>query len=216
MTGTHDSDWDWLTIHNEYGERTFYLEDESGKVAVNPHGAEFDLDPLLQAQVSPHGDGKIFVDAAVASKTPSAHDCYDYLARHPPAKGEAVSRLAGPPEPAAPDLRDGALEVQSRPRWTYVSRTWVKEERHLGCQFFEHCIVPGQEYEVAGTCADDVVTGRTLAKGTSDPVLLVTSKTTQAEKSSLAMRAGVAFALAMVFGAVGLLTVGGILLLSGR
>jgi hypothetical protein len=197
-------EWDWLTIHNDYGDQPFFLEDGTGRIAVNPHQAEFDLEPVLQAQVSPHGEGKIYVDAARAAHRPTAHEFYAYLERSPPRHGEALSRMVGPPEPAAPDMRDDALVTEAKPNWVNIMPAVNPGSLHLGCRFTEQCVVAGQEYEVLASAVDDPSTGRTLTKSPGNPVFYITSKTSKAGQSTLAVRTAVAIALGIVFGAIGL------------
>ncbi len=38
----------WVTVHEEERILPFFLEDETGRVRVNPHGAEFDLTPDVE------------------------------------------------------------------------------------------------------------------------------------------------------------------------
>jgi hypothetical protein len=196
------SQWDWLSIHNDTGSRPFFLDDGTGRIAVNPDNAESDFDPVLQAQVAPDGTGRIFVDADRAPYRPTPRDFYSYLETNPPRKGEAVSWMAGTPEPASPGMGD-ALRPEPRPNWATAVTDPAKA--HLGCRFTERCLVADQEVEVLGSIVVDPLTGRTLAKASGDAVFYLTSKTTNVEKTTLVLRAAVALAVGVIFGVLGLM-----------
>jgi len=156
----------WNPLRKDEQARHFYLEDGSGRVLVNPAGAELDLPQNLLMEIGPEVTEKPYLDPSLGIPLPTAAELHTYLGHHPRPASPAPGSTAGPPSPAA-----GGFTGDT---WRY--------------RFTEACLIAERQYNILGTCIEnpkpkDERDRNLLAEGESGATFLITSKNEQmAEK----------------------------------
>ena len=224
----------WDPYLTDVGSVGFYLEDETGKVLINPQGAELDLEQNYQCEVS--GQEIVPLDAPWRSQEletrPPGYPTPDSeLRRYVTRVAEGINSAAFQGTDLVSSLEAGSRQREQRRRTNRsfgVRRgliplarfdpTWG-EGAPGDYRLTEYCVVPEQEYDITGTCATNPHAGneidrQLITQGRNDSTFLISS---QAEKSleqglhGLAWRNIVGGGLLAVIGAAVLLEALGLL-----
>jgi len=224
----------WSPYLTDAGWVKFYLEDESGKVLVDPRDAECDLEEVGQAQVS-KSPGLLMgyagepedPPAEVPGLPPSPSELRSYVVRA--ASGMRTALYQGA------DLSStGFVGSQQRKSPAGASRALISltgvflspKTGMLGAglgpsagdyRLTEQCILPDSWYDITGTCAENREARNELdrlvvAKGENTPTFLISRRSEKQLEGALRARAlryifGGAF-LAIGFAAALLQTLG--------
>ena len=188
----------------------FYVEDTTGKVLVDPNGAECDLVRRGQRVIGDSGFSlrSLFEKKAapLADSEPTEDEIRDYLTnlradlRLPLSVEDPQTRaMAGGAQGVGPL----GVVFATRQSWTFGGRGLATGRFRLT----EYCIVPDESYNVTGTCvvnpSSHEETDRNLiVKGQNEPTFLISWRDEQDIESRLRNRA-----LVYIFGG-GLLAVG--------
>lgn len=174
----------------------FYLQDPTGKVMVDPHGAEYDLVRRRQRVIGESGFGlrSLFErkPALLTENEPSDDELRDYLSGglSPPdsvhdaiAQAQAMVGGAGGVDPAG-------VVFTTTQRWTLRSGGSATGRFRLT----EYCIVPDEWYNVTGTCVENPrpkgdEDRNLVVKGESEPTFLISWRDEENIESSLRNRA---------------------------
>lgn len=85
----------WKTVHSESDRRVFFIEDETGKVLVNPQSAEYDLPNTFCAAFGPHARGTPYLDPSLdPGAAPSEDQLRAYAAKTDPTFRQTHEALA--------------------------------------------------------------------------------------------------------------------------
>ena len=157
----------------------FYLEDATGKVLVDAHGAEYDLIQTAKRETSPRLGGSLVrlfggsSDARMESDSAASDaELLNYA--------EAVISTGHSPfSISAGNLLGG------------VSLGFGSTHRYRLC---EYCILPGHWYDIAGTCVEnpapqDEHDRNMIVKGQNEPTFLISWRSEKELKSRLRNRA---------------------------
>ena len=173
----------------------FYLQDPTGKVLVDPHGAEYDLVRRRQRVIGESGFSlrSLFErkPAPLTDNEPSEDELRDYLGGGFPlpgsvedamAQAQAMVRGAGGADPVGVVFATGQ-------RWTRSGGPATGRFR-----LTEYCIVPDEWYNVTGTCTENPrpkgEDDRNLVvKGDSEPTFLISWRDEEDIESRLRNRA---------------------------
>lgn len=165
----------------------FYLEDATGKVLVDAHGAEYDLIQTARRETGRGLGGSLtrlfggtLDSSPLTSPGVSDADLLNY-AEAVISTGHSTFSLSGG------DLLSG-LAIGSAHRY----------------RLSEYCILPGQSYDIAGTCVEnpapqDEHDRNMIMKGQNEPTFLISCRSEKELKSRLRNRA-----LLHIFGGAGL------------
>lgn len=154
----------YLSFRTYSKEVPFHLQDETGKVLVDPKGAELDLEPTLRREIHVPTSavapaGTVLSDAELSGRL------VDIL------KAELAQTVAELP----PEQASYGKFVQSA--MTFLGNFPYRGEFRLT----EYCIVPGNEYDVTGTCVQnpnslDESCQNMISKGKEEPTFLISSR----------------------------------------
>jgi hypothetical protein len=197
----------WEHVSSTLEERTFHLDDGTGKVLVNPHDAEYDVPCTFRAEVAPpaiiHIGRQIrFVDPSLGVPGPSDEELRAYLAGN---FTKARNSLASVDVPGAKMLGSVlAAEQKLSAMGLSLSAGGVEigfaNHRY---RFTENCLLAERDCNILGTCAEnqnpkDEHDRNMLMKGQNEKTFLITTKAEGEIEKSLRWKA---FAL-IFFGAV--------------
>lgn len=193
-----NQDSQWETIAGEKGERLFYLDDGTGRVPVDPHGADYrGLPQTFRAEMRPNSIHKRFVEPSLGVMGPSDEDLRGYISayyarrRAEIDKGitaavEAKNAIAEIPYEASVNLKKAMGKVLAADEWLESKGLDVDVNGGLTIQyrahtyrFTEHCLLADRECNVFGTCVENPspkdYRGRNLIKKGEDEESLVVS-----------------------------------------
>lgn len=153
--------------------------------------------------------------------TPDAATVLTYIRQHPELLG-MVAMLAGNAEPQAdPELEKARLAALAFGHDNPLEEPHMQTPQASGhFRLTEHCLRPGQVYDISGTCAEnpnprDEFDRNIILKGTNEPTFLISSKTEKRQvvsglrkRAALMVLGGAALAvvcLAILLGKIGLL-----------
>ena len=151
---------DWEHVATDADGPRFYLDDDTGRVLVDAHHAEYDL-PWTVA----------------------------WEARYKPGTKAKNHPWGTSPSPGeAPDLWTYAASVISRKKGHGF--TVEKTDERARYRLTERLIVPEHRYDITGTCAEnpdskDVHDRNLIMKGTNEPTFLITSRSDREIKQVL-------------------------------
>jgi hypothetical protein len=203
---------EWSECTTDVAEVNFNLVDSTGKVLVEPHGAEYDLPEHFKAETGSGGKMKRQGDPSLGSEPgPPESQLMEYASRRRSQVREKVSSVPGGGVMGKVMDYDQKLEAHN----VVVSVGGVSlgaTRTTLGYRFTEFCLLPGREYTVTGTCAEnpnprDNYDRNLLVKGRHDPTLLISSKTGKQLERGLRRKALflVLFGAAMMVGCVAII-----------
>ncbi len=175
----------WNSASDE-GSVPFVLEDQSGRVALNPHGAELDLKPTFEKISSEafgqfrqkylgEGDPVMALPGQVADGSVVAYA--ESVLEKQNSKGQGTTE------------RDLGLakkfpSPQGEVRVEVTISVGSHEPSQTKYRVKEFCILPGHWYEVMGTCSSNSAAtgerglpGGIVGKGENDPTFLISWRT---------------------------------------
>jgi hypothetical protein len=165
-----DGDGRWSQHRTDSAWVNFFLEDETGRVAVQPRGAEIEIEPSGQCQISKRPP--LMVDAwepeqsgvSQAGFVASDSELRDYVARVEGGVRTGHFQAAGSDFPASVESeqskRSSGLMQGSR----FLSASFLVPtavqfggyDRNGGLyRLTEQCIEPDRSYDVTGTCSEN-------------------------------------------------------------
>jgi hypothetical protein len=173
----------------------FYLQDPTGKVLVDPHGAEYDLVRRRQRVIGDSGFSlrSLFErkSAPLGENEPSEDELREYLS--------GGFRLPGSVEDAMAQARAMVREAEGVDPIGVVFATpqrWTRSGGPATGRFrlTEYCIVPGEWYNVTGTCIENPRSKgeddrNLVVKGQNEPTFLISWRDEEDIESSLRNRA---------------------------
>jgi hypothetical protein len=225
----------WQPYLRDVGGVGFYLEDETGKVLINPQGCELDLEQNYECEVS--GQEIVPLDAPWRSQEPEARppgypSPDSELRRYVTRVADGVNSAAFQGTDSLSSLEAGFRQRQRR-RGANRSSGLLRDlvslatfdpawgERAPGeFRLTEYCVLPGREYDITGTCAMNPKAGneidrQLITRGQNDSTFLISSQVEKALEQGLhglAWRNIVGGGLLAVIGAAVLLEALGFLL----
>jgi Ca2+/Na+ antiporter len=204
---------EWETTSTEKLESPFYLEDESGKILVNPQKAEFDVPRTFMGELRPRtllsvGRSPRSFDESLGVPVPTEEHLRAYLTGQ---SSSARAALASSSVPGAKAM-DKALAVAEKIQALGVSVGAGGISMDFGAHTYrltETCLVAGRACNVLGTCTENPSPAgeddRNLIKrGENEKIFLITTKSEKQIEKSLRLKAF----LLVVLGAV--MIVGGV------
>ncbi len=147
----HGKNRGWNAVNTESAQRTFYVDDGTGKALVNPQGAEYDLPCTYQAEFGPHAKVGPFLDPSLGlAAAPSEEQVRAYAAKADPAftMAEKVIAQLDAKSASTSGLTQKLLEREKR-----VFEAQNPLTGHGSYRITERCLVAEHEYDVFGTCA---------------------------------------------------------------
>lgn len=204
----------WQIFKNETGQQRFYIEDGTGRVLVDPQGAEFDLPQTLQAEIGPRSNHSCFIDSATGLPRPTENQLHATLIAD---WQQARAAIQGVGIPGAKAV-DKVLAAGEKMATWGVSMNVDGVEINPGgigesYRFRETCLLAGHEYSIVGTCAQnpngndkDPQDARLIAKGKNETTFLISSRSGQQLTTRLRLQGVIMIAVGagMIVGAVAL------------
>jgi hypothetical protein len=177
----------------------FYLEDPTGKVLLDPHGAECDLLPRRERVIGDAGFSwrKLFEKkpAPLGESEPTDEELEDYLANRGaggplPASVEEAAAQARQMLGGVEGIDPSQIVFARAQTWTLGSLGPVSGRFRLT----EYSIVPEEWYNVTGTCVEnlrpkDEGDRNLIVKGESEPTFLISWRDEEDIESGLRWRA---------------------------
>lgn len=187
----------WLHYWTDIAATAFYIADPTGKVLVDPRGAEYDL---IKRRVREIGRTSGLWSLLTRKQTAEGSGASDAEL------AEYVANLGGlGPGSLSNSSSDNLVKITGispgnelpvlgafldQQSWT-LGRNPVRAGRF---RFTEYCIVPGELYDVAGTCVEnskpkDEHDRNLICKGTNEPTFLISWRDEREIESSLRSKA---------------------------
>lgn len=174
----------WQVFKNETEQRSFYIEDGTGHVLVDPQGAEFSLPQAIQAEIGPKSNHSCFLDPSLGLPRPNENQLHEILISDWRQARAAVQSM-GMPGANAVDKVLGAGETMAR--WGVTMNVGGVEINPGGVgesyRFHESCLLAGHEYSVIGTC--DQNASKLIRRGTGNQPFIISPKSGQQLVKSL-------------------------------
>ncbi|HLJ27633.1 MAG TPA: GIDE domain-containing protein [Candidatus Angelobacter sp.] len=168
----------WEIFKNEAAERTFCVEDGTGRVLVDPHSAEYDLPQTLRAEIGPHSSHYCHIDPSLGLPRLTENQLHAALMADWAQARAAVQELGVPgakvvDKVLAAGQKMGSMGLSMTVDGVSINPGGIGESY----RFQETCLLAGHEYSVIGTCdqnpsAKDERDGKVIRKGTSAPFLI--------------------------------------------
>jgi hypothetical protein len=187
----------WSHFRTDVNGVSFYLEDATGKVRVNPHEAELDL--KQQCRVERYGDTYI-ERVAAGTAVPHFVNATPPEAAGPPAGDGPAPLLSPDQERQGVELLRREMRLKRQVQQT-ASRSVFSFLRRLSAgggtgrfRLTEFCIIPGEPYHISGTCAEnphprDEHDRNIIQKGENEPTFHISWRTEQEAEKYLRRRA---------------------------
>jgi hypothetical protein len=199
----------WDPYLTDAGSVGFYLEDDTGKVLIDPQGAELDLEEAYQCEV---GSRDIVpLDApwrseAPAARPPGVPTPDSELRRYVTRVAEGVNTAAFQGTDLASSLEAGSRQRQRRRRARkcfgflrgMLPLTQLDEIGSDAApgdyRLTEYCVVPEGDYDITGTCAMNHRAGNDLdrqliTQGQNDSTFLISDKAEKTLEQEMHLRA---------------------------
>ena len=198
----------WGHYLTDSGSVGFYLEDDTGKVLVNPQGAELDLDQSYQCEIS--NRDIVPLDApwrsdAPAARPPGVPTPDSELRRYVARVAEGISSAAFQGTDMASSLEAGSRQRESgRPsravgflrgllplgQFDQMASDGAPGDYRLT----EYCVVPDGEYDLTGSCAinrdaSSESDRQLITRGDNDVAFLISDKSENSLEQNLRSRA---------------------------
>jgi hypothetical protein len=143
----------WNVIHTATDRRNFYVDDGTGKVLINPQGAEYDLPRTYRTEFGPRGrSGPIMDPSLRLATTPTEQDWRAYAAKADPAFTVAEKTIAQLDPNSA---QSSGVAAKLRERQQHVIETQSPLTGHGSYRITEICLMAEHEYDVIGTCVEN-------------------------------------------------------------
>ncbi len=204
----------WENFKNETAQRSFYLDDGTGRVLIDPQDAEFDLPPTLRAEIGPKSAHFCKIDPSLGIGMFSENQLHAALLSDWGQARAAVQSIGG----AGAKVVDKALATGEKMAEWGVSMNVDGVTLNPGLvgdsfRFNEICLLAGREYSVLGTCDQnpnpkDDRDRKIIRKGKTAKTFLISLKTGEQLvkklrlQATLMMAAGVVLILAAIAFAV--------------
>jgi hypothetical protein len=186
----------WSHFATDVNGIDFYLEDATGKVRVHPVDAELDLQE--RCKVERYGDTYI---ERVAAGTAVPH----FVAAQPPLAAAPAADAGSPraltSEATRQDMETLRREMRLERRaaqGTRIAALSIFRRLSVGgssgrFRLTEYCIVPGQQYHISGTCAEnprprDEDDRNIIQKGENEPTFHISWRTEEEVEKYLRRR----------------------------
>jgi hypothetical protein len=192
-----DNKTTWERAGTERAEVPFYLEDETGKVLVNPQMAEYNLPRAFWGELRPPallsiGHAPRKVDPSLGVPPPTEEHLRAYL-NGQFSQGRAA--LQGSNIPGA-RMMDKGLAIAEKMQMLGVSIGAGGISMDFGnhaYRFTEHCLVAGRPTHVLGTCTEnpnpaDEGDRNLIRKGENEKTYLITTKSEKKLEGSLRLQ----------------------------
>ena len=191
----------WSHYRTDTDGVRFYLEDGSGKVLVDAHGAEFDLLQSARREVGTWGRSSTNLTSLFSRKrdtTPSTDLKFaktssgEVAVIAPPTEDELYAYLARGPQMKADSLRMSGFNLSfSLNPTASLGGTGLSSSSY---RLTEYCILPEHWYDVTGTCAEnpnaqDECAHNMIVKGENEPTFLISWRGERDLEKSLRRRA---------------------------
>ena len=199
----------WDPYLTDVGSVGFYLEDETGKVLIDPQGAEIDLEQNYQCEVS--GQEIVPLDAPWRSQEPETRPAGypspdSELRRYVTRVAEGINSAAFQGTDLAASLEAGKRQREQRRRaknsfgflrglvpLARFDPAWG-EGSPGDYRLTEYCVVRDQEYDITGACAMNPQSGNELdrqliTRGQNDSTFLISSLAAKSLEEGLHGRA---------------------------
>jgi E3 Ubiquitin ligase len=173
----------WESFKNEVAERSFYLDDGTGRVLVDPHGAEFDLPQTLRAEIGPNSNHLCYIDPSLGLPRLPENQLHASLMADWAQARAAVQSMGVPgakvvDKVLAAGEKMGSMGISMNVDGVSINPGGVGESY----RFQETCLLAGHEYSVIGTCDQnpnpkDERDNKVIRKGTSEKTFLISPKT---------------------------------------
>lgn len=166
----------WNTVHTTTERRTFYVDDGTGKVLINPQSAEYDLPSTYRGEFGPHAKAGPYLDASLGLATgPSEQDLRAYAAGADPGFTVAEKVIAQL-NPHSPSTNGLAQKLREREKRVFEAQNPLTG--HGSYRVTEHCLVADREYDVIGTCSpnpqpQDDDDQNLILKGRNEPTFVI-------------------------------------------
>ncbi|HEV2247734.1 MAG TPA: hypothetical protein VGW37_13870 [Terriglobia bacterium] len=198
----------WGHYLTDSGSVGFYLEDDTGRVLVNPGGAELDLEEAYQCEIG--NLDVVPLDAPWRSDAPAARPAGvptpdSELRRYVARVAEGINSAAFQGTDMASSLEAGSGQ-RERPR-PGRSLGFLRSLLPLGqfdqmasgaapgdYRLTEYCVVPDSEYDITGSCAinrdaSNESDRQLITRGRNDSTFLISDKSENSLEQSLRSRA---------------------------
>ncbi len=182
-----EGDWSWNHVAADADGVQFYLEDKTGRVLLDAHGADFDLIQSCKRETGSGtrtrlwrtlwGEGDPWPTSA--SRLPD-HSLVTYA--ESVIAGERGSSFG---DSLVSDLANGSLS------FSHSGKSPTGQYR-----LTEHCILPGHCYDVTGTCVEnpspaDEHDRNMIVKGQNEPTFLISWRSEKGTVATLRKRAAI-------------------------
>ncbi len=203
----------WETVRTDTEERSFYIEDATGKVFVNPHRAEFDVTRTFQGEIGQSVFRSRTIEPTLGVAGPTEQDLANYLSD----TSRAQAALQSSNIPGASTLAK-VLEIEQSMEAAGIgvsaggglSFSFGSAQPY---RFTEHCLLAQRDCNVLGTCVEnpspkDEHDRNLIQKGQNEKTFLITSKSEKQIEKSLRWKA----VLLVLLGAVIMVAMAAIML----
>ncbi|MGD1105153.1 MAG: GIDE domain-containing protein [Terriglobia bacterium] len=193
-----DNQEKWETTHTERAEIPFYLEDETGKILVNPQKAEYNLPRAFWGELRPpallsFGNAPRSIDPSLGVPAPTDEHLRAYLNGQ---FSQARAALQGSNIPGA-KIMDKGLAIAEKMQMLGVSIGADGISMDFGnhaYRFTETCLVAGRPTNVLGTCTEnpnpaDEDDRNLIKRGENEKTFLITTKSEKQIERSLRLQA---------------------------
>ncbi len=141
----------WQTVQTATDRRTFYVDDGTGKVLINPQSAEYDLPSTYRGEFGPHAKAGPYLDPSLGPAAgPSEQDLRAYAAKTDPAFTVADHVIAKLDAKYA-DASGLAQKLVERQKQVFAAQNPLTG--HGSYRITERCLMAEHEYDVIGTCS---------------------------------------------------------------
>lgn len=178
-----DGQENWEEFSNETDQRSFFLDDGSSRVAIDPEDAEWDFPRTLYAEIGPQSAHSWFVDNSLSVPRLTEQQLYAFLASDWQKSREALQSSGILGAGAAQKILAVGQTMASLGLSVDVDGTEVNPS-HAGesFRFTETCLLAGREYTVIGTteknaAATGATPAATIHKGKEQKTFFITANT---------------------------------------
>jgi hypothetical protein len=195
----------WVPFKNENGQRSFYLDDGTGRVLVDLQGVEFDLPQTLRAEIGVNSSHYCTVDPSLGIPRLSENQLHALLIAD---WGQARAAVQGMGAGGAVKAADKVLAVGEKMAEWGVSTTVDGVSINPGLvgesfRITETCLLADRQYSVIGTCepnpnAKDEKDRKVIRKGKTEKTFLISLKTGAQLVNKLRLQGTVMMAVGVV------------------
>jgi hypothetical protein len=195
----------WEPFKNETGQRSFYLDDGTGRVLIDLQDVEFDLPQTLRAEIGIKSSHYCYVDPSLGIPRLSENQLHAALIVD---WGQARAAVQGMGTTGVAKAADKVLAVGEKMAEWGVSANVGGVEINPGLvgesfRFKETCLLADREYSVIGTCdqnpnAKGDQDRKVIRKGKTEKTFLISLKTGDQLAKGLRLRGTVMMAIGAV------------------